>query len=56
MGTVITIILAVIIFGLGLGLFFKAIKKEATEGACASCGPDKNCCNKKIANFDELNK
>ena len=54
MGTFITFILAVLIFGIGLSLFFRAIKKEATEGACASCSPDKNCCNKKISNFDEF--
>lgn len=55
MGTLITIVLAVLIFGVGLTRFFKAIKKEAVEGACASCGPDKNCCsNKKIVNIEKF--
>lgn len=54
MGTLITILLAVLIFGVGLTLFFRAIKKEAVEGACASCGPDKNCCNKKIVNIEKF--
>lgn len=55
MGTAITILLAIVIFGVGLGLFFKAIKKEAVSGACAGCGPDKNCCNKKVVNFEKNN-
>lgn len=46
MGMIITVVLAVIIFGFGLGLAFKALKKEVVEGACASCGPDKSCCSK----------
>lgn len=46
MGMLITIVLAVLIFGVGLSLGFKALKKEVVEGACASCGPDKNCCSK----------
>lgn len=53
MGTLITILLAVVIFGFGLGIFFKTIKKEAVSGACASCSPDKNCCNKKVVNFEK---
>lgn len=56
MGTLITIVLAVLIFGVGLTVFFKAIKKEAVDGACASCGPDKSCCNKKVARFETLDK
>lgn len=46
MGTVITVVLAVLIFGVGLSLGFRAVKKEVVEGTCASCGPDKNCCSK----------
>lgn len=56
MGTLITAVLAVLIFGVGLTVFFKAIKKEAVEGTCASCGPDKSCCNKKVAQFETLDK
>lgn len=57
MGMLITAVLAVVIFGFGLSAFFRAIKKETMDGVCSSCGPDKNCCNKKIVkieNFDNL--
>lgn len=57
MGTFITIVLAVIIFGVGLTLFFRAIKREAVSGICAGCsgcGPDKSCANKKIVNLQKF--
>ncbi len=54
MGMVFTTVLAVVIFGFGLSAFFRAIKKEAVDGICSSCGPDKNCCNKKIVKFEQL--
>lgn len=43
MGMILTLLLAVIIFGVGLGLFYKTLKKEAVEGTCASCGHKGSC-------------
>lgn len=43
MGMIITVLLAVIIFGVGLGVFYKTIKKEVVEGTCASCGHKGSC-------------
>lgn len=56
MGSIITIVLAVIVIGGGLGLAFKSLKKEVVEGTCASCGPDKQCCSKNKKPVDISHK
>lgn len=37
MGTFITVVLALLIFGIGLTVFYKSIHKELTTGKCAGC-------------------
>jgi hypothetical protein len=46
MGNVITVLLAVVIFGFGITMFIKEIKAE-TKGKCAGCSGDKSCCSPK---------
>lgn len=43
MGTFITIVLAIVIFGYGITKLVKGIKEE-TQGKCAGCSGEKNCC------------
>lgn len=37
MGTVITAVLALLIFGVGLTVFYRSIRKELVTGKCAGC-------------------
>lgn len=51
MGTFITIVLALLIFGIGFTVFYKSIHKELTTGKCAGCSGCKDssrCSSKKI--------
>ncbi len=56
MGTVITAVLALLIFGVGLSLFYKSIRKELVTGQCAGCSgcsSDKKCCSTSTIQLDK---
>ena len=54
MGTIITVVLALLIFGIGLTTFYKSIHKELTTGKCAGCSgcKDSSCCSSKVINLE----
>ncbi len=51
MGNFITVVLALVIFGVGLTVFYKTIRKELVTGKCAGCsgcGDGKSCSSSKM--------
>ena len=55
MGTFITVVLALLIFGVGLTVFYRSIRKELVTGQCAGCSgcsSDKKCCSTPFIQLD----